>query len=136
MQYGRELRIQSREGELYGTDTARHGEAEPGNGCGDCAAAPSQTLCSECCDHQAHTVQRGADSGHWSWNQRLRPDPLELRAELKELLRRLPTLGGSVIDTATGYQRGESETVIGDLVSELGNRDRLFFATKVNASGK
>lgn len=63
-------------------------------------------------------------------------EPPKLRAELKEVLRRLPMLGGSVIDTATGYRRGESETVIGDLVSELGNRDRLFFATKVNAASK
>ena len=63
-------------------------------------------------------------------------DPPELRAELKELLRRLPQLGRSLIDTATGYQQRESETVIGNLVSELGNRNRLFFATKVNASGK
>ncbi|MBI4464693.1 MAG: aldo/keto reductase [Acidobacteria bacterium] len=60
----------------------------------------------------------------------------EVRAELKEVLRQLPELGGKVIDTASGYRGGASETVIGELVSELGNRDRLFLATKVNANGK
>ncbi len=59
-----------------------------------------------------------------------------VRAELKEVLRRFPELGGEVIDTATGYRRGASETVIGELVSELGNRDQLFLATKVNARDK
>ncbi|MBI2819228.1 MAG: aldo/keto reductase [Acidobacteria bacterium] len=60
----------------------------------------------------------------------------ELRAELKEVLRRFPELGGKVIDSASGYRDGASETLIGELVSELGNRDRLFLATKVNASGR
>src|SRR3989304_1314830 len=58
------------------------------------------------------------------------------RSEIKEVLRQFPELGGKVVDTATGYQGGASETLIGELVSELGNRDRLFLATKVNASGK
>ena len=58
------------------------------------------------------------------------------RSEIKDVLRQFPELGGKVIDTATGYQGGASETLIGELVSELGNRDRLFLATKVNASGK
>src|SRR3972149_10334321 len=56
----------------------------------------------------------------------------ELRAELKEVLRQFPELGGKVVDTASGYRNGASETLIGELVSELGNRDRLFLATKVN----
>ena len=58
------------------------------------------------------------------------------RSEIKDVLRQFPELGGKVIDTATGYQGGASETLIGELVTELGNRDRLFLATKVNASGK
>src|SRR4029453_3433648 len=41
--------------------------------------------------------------------------------------------GGSGVDPAPGY--GRSGEVIGQLVSELGNRDRLFLATKVTASG-
>lgn len=51
------------------------------------------------------------------------------RAELREVLRELPRLGGSVIDTAPNY--GAAETVIGDLVAEIGNRNELFLATKV-----
>jgi aryl-alcohol dehydrogenase-like predicted oxidoreductase len=48
-------------------------------------------------------------------------------AELKEVLRLLPIFGGKVIDMAEGY----GEPVVGELVSELENRDRLFLATKV-----
>lgn len=51
------------------------------------------------------------------------------RAELRDVLRELPRLGGSVIDTAPSY--GAAETLIGDLVAEIGNRNELFIATKV-----
>lgn len=51
------------------------------------------------------------------------------RAPLKEVLRRFPELGGKLVDTAPSY--GTAETVVGDLVHELGNRDKLFLATKV-----
>jgi aryl-alcohol dehydrogenase-like predicted oxidoreductase len=54
-------------------------------------------------------------------------------AARKEVLRRMPDLGGTVVDTAPGY--GRSEEVIGQLVAELGNRDELFLATKVTAAG-
>ena len=53
-------------------------------------------------------------------------------AARREVLRRLPELGGTVVDTAPAY--GQSEEVIGRLVSELKNRDRLWLATKVTAS--
>lgn len=59
-----------------------------------------------------------------------------IRAELQEVLRQFPGLGGKVIDTATGYRGGASETLLGELAAELGNRDRLFLATKINVSGK
>jgi aryl-alcohol dehydrogenase-like predicted oxidoreductase len=52
-------------------------------------------------------------------------------AARREVLRRLPELGASVVDTAPSY--GRSEEVIGRLVDELGNRGRLFLATKVTA---
>lgn len=52
-------------------------------------------------------------------------------AARREVLRRLPELGGAVVDTARGY--GRSELVIGELVQELGNRKQLFLATKVMA---
>lgn len=56
------------------------------------------------------------------------------RAELKEVLRQLVELGGSVVDSSPMY--GESERVVGDLSAELGIRDRLFLATKVWTSGR
>lgn len=59
-----------------------------------------------------------------------------MRAELKEVLRRFPELGGKVIDTATGYRSGASEALFGELAKELGVRDKLFMATKINVSGK
>jgi aryl-alcohol dehydrogenase-like predicted oxidoreductase len=57
-------------------------------------------------------------------------DPAEL-ATRKEVLQAMPELGGSVVDTAPAY--GRSEAVIGALVSDLGNRSRLFLATKVTS---
>ncbi len=42
--------------------------------------------------------------------------------------------GGMLIDTAPSY--GESEPVIGDIVSELGIRRKLFLATKVRIEGR
>jgi aryl-alcohol dehydrogenase-like predicted oxidoreductase len=56
------------------------------------------------------------------------------RAQLREVLRQFKGLGGKVIDTAPAY--GNAETVVGDLVAELGNRDSLFIATKVGAQGR
>jgi aryl-alcohol dehydrogenase-like predicted oxidoreductase len=56
------------------------------------------------------------------------PDEFEAR---REVLKRLPEFGGSVVDTAPAY--GTSEEVIGRLVREIGNRERLFLATKVTA---
>jgi aryl-alcohol dehydrogenase-like predicted oxidoreductase len=60
-------------------------------------------------------------------------DSPEKRAPLREVLRRLPELGGSVIDTAPTY--GTAEEVCGDLVRELGNRDKLFIADKISLYG-
>jgi aryl-alcohol dehydrogenase-like predicted oxidoreductase len=50
----------------------------------------------------------------------------------REVLKRMPELGGTVVDTAPAY--GKSEEVIGQLVAEIGNRDKLFFATKVTTN--
>jgi aryl-alcohol dehydrogenase-like predicted oxidoreductase len=55
-------------------------------------------------------------------------EDLELR---REVLRRMPDLGGTVVDTAPAY--GRSEVVLGELMTALGNRDRFFLATKVTA---
>jgi aryl-alcohol dehydrogenase-like predicted oxidoreductase len=49
-------------------------------------------------------------------------------ASRKEVLQRMSSLGGRVIDTAAGY--GRSEEVIGELLAALGNRKDYFLATK------
>lgn len=56
------------------------------------------------------------------------------RTELKAVLRELVALGGRVVDSSPMY--GQSERVVGDLTSELGERDQLFFATKVWTTGR
>ena len=56
------------------------------------------------------------------------------RAPLGEVLRGLIAGGGTVIDTSPMY--GRAETVIGDLVHELGLRPRLWLATKVWTRGR
>jgi aryl-alcohol dehydrogenase-like predicted oxidoreductase len=55
----------------------------------------------------------------------------EEREPLREVLRELPKLGGRLVDTAPSY--GTAESVVGDLVADLGNRKQLFLATKVGA---
>ena len=52
------------------------------------------------------------------------------RAPLRAALKRFSHLGGTVIDTAPGYRT--SESVLGDLMQELGIRDEMFIATKVD----
>ena len=65
-------------------------------------------------------------------NQYSVSEPDELAAR-REVLQNLPQLGGKVVDTAWAY--GESELVIGKLMKELGNRDKLFIATKTPNRG-
>lgn len=54
-------------------------------------------------------------------------------AQLRDILKRMHELKGSVIDTAAMY--GDSETVIGKALAELGIRKEMFIATKFNAEG-
>jgi len=49
---------------------------------------------------------------------------------LKDVLRQFPEAGGKVLDTAPAY--GEAEIVVGNALSELGNRRKYFLATKVS----
>lgn len=49
-------------------------------------------------------------------------------ASRKEVLQRMASLGGRVIDTA--HQYGKSEEVLGELLASLGNRKDYFLATK------
>lgn len=53
---------------------------------------------------------------------------------LREVLRRFVALGGALIDTAPIY--GNAESVIGNLIGELGISGRLFVATKIRTYGK
>jgi diketogulonate reductase-like aldo/keto reductase len=53
------------------------------------------------------------------------------RALLRELLK---LLNGNLIDSSPMY--GSSETVAGDLIAELGMRERLFVATKIWTNGR
>src|SRR3989441_4237947 len=55
------------------------------------------------------------------------------RAQLREVLR-IFVGAGKVIDSSPMY--GSSESVAGDLIAELGLRERLFIATKVYTSGR
>ncbi len=52
----------------------------------------------------------------------------------REVIEQLPKLGGMLIDTAAGYGRGVAESLVGDLVADVGNRNQLFLATKVRKS--
>src|SRR5580765_6621260 len=53
------------------------------------------------------------------------------RAPLREVLK---LLDGNVVDSSPMY--GSSESVAGDLIAELGMRDKLFVATKVWTRGR
>lgn len=54
-------------------------------------------------------------------------------APLRTVLRQFVEMGGRLIDTAPSY--GRAERVTGELVRELGIRDRVFLATKVSTRG-
>lgn len=60
--------------------------------------------------------------------------PNEGRAALEAVLREFVALGGSVIDSSPMY--GRSEEVAGDLIAQLGVREKLFVATKVWTTGR
>jgi len=56
------------------------------------------------------------------------------RRPLREVVQSLVAGGGAMIDTSPMY--GRSEGVVGDIVGELGLRDKVFLATKVWISGR
>ena len=55
-------------------------------------------------------------------------------AAIKEVFKTMLEHGGTVFDTAPGY--GASEEVAGRAVNELGVRDQVFWATKLNVAGR
>ena len=56
------------------------------------------------------------------------------RAERRAVIQALVEGGGRLIDTAPSY--GAAEDVLGDLLSAMGARDKVFLATKVRATGR
>jgi aryl-alcohol dehydrogenase-like predicted oxidoreductase len=54
-------------------------------------------------------------------------------ADVRDILKRMHELGGTVIDTAALY--GDSEVQIGKALTELSLTDKMFIATKLNAPG-
>jgi diketogulonate reductase-like aldo/keto reductase len=56
------------------------------------------------------------------------------RAPLREVMKLFAAGGGRVVDSSPMY--GAAESVAGDLIAELGLRERLFIATKVWTSGR
>jgi len=66
-------------------------------------------------------------------NYRAGSDPAEL-VPYRETVKAFLDAGGSVIDTAPSY--GNSESILGGLIAELGARDRIFLASKVDRRGK
>src|SRR5689334_6432827 len=56
------------------------------------------------------------------------------RERLREVVRIFAAAGHGVVDSSPMY--GSSESVAGDLIAELGVRDKLFIATKVWTSGR
>jgi len=53
------------------------------------------------------------------------------QAERRQVLQALVAGGGRLVDTAPAYGRAEDR--LGELVADLGSRDRLFLATKVDS---
>src|SRR5437899_12104650 len=56
------------------------------------------------------------------------------RAPLREVLKAFAAGGGRVVDSSPMY--GAAESVAGDLIAELGVRERLFIATQVGSRGR
>jgi len=59
------------------------------------------------------------------------PTTAEERAARKAVVAGLTAGGASLIDTAPSYR--ESEKTLGELITEIGNREQIFLATKVTA---
>jgi aryl-alcohol dehydrogenase-like predicted oxidoreductase len=56
-----------------------------------------------------------------------------VRNDIRDEIKRMTELGGSVIDTSDDY--GDSEAIIGEALASVGIRDRMFIATKISGGG-
>jgi len=55
------------------------------------------------------------------------------RNDIRDEIKRMNELGGTVIDTSDDY--GDSEALIGEALASSGFRDRMFIATKISGGG-
>jgi aryl-alcohol dehydrogenase-like predicted oxidoreductase len=60
------------------------------------------------------------------------PTTAEERATRRTVVAELSAAGASVIDTAPAYR--DSEATLGELMTDIGNRSKIFLATKVTAA--
>jgi aryl-alcohol dehydrogenase-like predicted oxidoreductase len=72
----------------------------------------------------------GIGTRNFRIGERWDPDTTNFRATLAKF----HEMGGRLLDTAPSY--GDSESIVGDIVAELGVRDDLFMATKVDREGR
>ena len=71
------------------------------------------------------TMTFGTD---WGWGSP--------KSAAKEIFSAYVAAGGNFIDTADMYTQGSSETMLGELMAEAGNRDRMVLATKFTFNTK
>ena len=55
---------------------------------------------------------------------------------LKQVFQTMIDAGGTVFDTAPSYGRGSAEEAAGQIATELGLTNQIFWATKVNVAGR
>ena len=61
-------------------------------------------------------------------------DDAARRAERRKVLETMLAGGATLVDTAPSY--GTAESVVGDLLAQMGAREKAFLATKVRAAGR
>jgi len=115
----------------------RRDAIKAGAGASAAAALGWRTGTAQTSELVSKTIPRTAEVlpviGLGARNYRVGPSAEE-RAPYKATLARFAQMGGMVVDSAPSY--GNSESVVGDLVAELGIRDQLFIASKVDRTGR
>ena len=70
----------------------------------------------------------------FGWDDSDRNDWILSEAESREVIERAIELGITFFDTANRYAMGDSEEILGDVLSEY-DRERFVIATKVHPNG-
>jgi aryl-alcohol dehydrogenase-like predicted oxidoreductase len=102
------------------------GWAQAGNGTAAASAIEKRAIPSS--GQQVPVIGMGTSGSFQVGTSQAERDPL------REVLRRFFAGGGTLIDTAPSY--GTAEEVVGDLLAELGLRERCFLATKLSETGR